>query len=183
MRGPARIYYTIFQGQTLIIEEPWPNIENCRGWVNKHISKIQLSFVLAIDHPTIVIALLRSSNCASAETEIWSRFTSPSVEFELKEELRAWRGVSKRGEENFRRPIVAKDSLLVASVLYSRCVPSLARSGFIQVRDETKGQTCAPISFINVSDQRGKKERERENKRRVWTFHTSTTKDAARQFL
>lgn len=47
---------------------------------------------------------------------------------------------------------------------------SLVRSGFIQVRDETKGQTCAPISFINVSDQSDPRGEEREtsgNKRRV----------------
>lgn len=67
---------------------------------------------------------------------------------------------------------------------------SLVRSGFIQVRDETKGQTCAPISFINVSDQSDPRGEERERKReREQTARLSvprarlTTKDAARQFL
>lgn len=54
---------------------------------------------------------------------------------------------------------------------------SLVRSGFIQVRDETKGQTCAPISFINVSDQsdpRGE-EREKEGERTNGAFERSTS--------
>lgn len=127
-----------------------------------------------------IVVILRSSNCGSCEF----RFTFPSVEFELKDSEES----SKRGEEKFRRAIVAKDTLLESEcALLSMCPQfEVDLFKFVMKQRDKRAPRYHLLTSRTKATPEGKRERKRE---REQTARLSvprarlTTKDAARQFL